>query len=232
MQVTHRRARVLVATDSHSPCFIDDCSSHTRALVAAHTLLIYFPPPTADRRADSRLRARGVARAALHDAAARRVSPSRASRTANTHPSLSSHMFAIATRAPSTSTRRVVGAKTRVKPTRSVVRCAARARGDGGVGACDRRKALGAMLALALAANPTQRARAADDDASFSSKLSAKEAQKAKILADARAKAQAQAAPAPSAAKAPTSAAMFMTDDPGRGGGPDAPNVAVKADGE
>jgi hypothetical protein len=28
-------------------------------------------------------------------------------------------------------------------------------------------------------------------------------------------------------APAPTNAAMFMTEDPGRGGGPDAPNVAA-----
>ena len=88
--------------------------------------------------------------------------------------------------------------------------------------------ALSAFAVVSTTMTPLGAAFAGDDDASFTSKLSAKEQKKAEILAAARAKAQAQAAtPVVKEAPAPTNAAMFMTEDPGRGGGPDAPNVAV-----
>ena len=88
--------------------------------------------------------------------------------------------------------------------------------------------ALSAFAVVSTTMTPLGAAFAGDDDASFTSKLSAKEQKKAEILAAARAKAQAQAVtPVVKEAPAPTNAAMFMTEDPGRGGGPDAPNVAV-----
>jgi hypothetical protein len=88
--------------------------------------------------------------------------------------------------------------------------------------------AMSAFAVVSTTMTPLGAAFAGDDDASFTSKLSAKEQKKAEILAAARAKAQAQAAtPVVKEAPAPTNAAMFMTEDPGRGGGPDAPNVAA-----
>ena len=87
----------------------------------------------------------------------------------------------------------------------------------------DRRAATAAIVGALLAATPSARA---GDEGSYTSKVSAKEARKAEILAAARAKAAANAS-APEAPKAElTNAEMFRTDDPGRGGGPDAPRTA------
>jgi len=90
-------------------------------------------------------------------------------------------------------------------------------------------------VALGVVLDPTRAARAGDDE-SFDAKLSAKEARKAQILAEARAKASANAAPSASASApvrerdGPASADFFTPagGDPGRGGGPDAPNTAPR----
>ena len=80
----------------------------------------------------------------------------------------------------------------------------------------------GALATVALDA----RAKGDDEDKSYAGKLSARDARRAEILAAARAKAQAQAASPVPASDDPKNADMFMTEDPGRGGGPDAPNTA------
>lgn len=88
----------------------------------------------------------------------------------------------------------------------------------------DRRAATAAIVGVFLAATPL--GARAGDEGSYTSKVSAKEARKAEILAAARAKAAANAS-APEAPKAElTNAEMFRTDDPGRGGGKDAPRTA------
>jgi len=88
----------------------------------------------------------------------------------------------------------------------------------------DRRAATAAIVGVFLAATPL--GARAGDDGSYTTKVSAKEARKAEILAAARAKAAANAS-APEAPKAElTNAEMFRTDDPGRGGGPSAPRTA------
>lgn len=160
----------------------------------------------------------------------RRTSPSLVAHT-RAH---ESHMFAIAPRAsPAVAAHAPTQARTRVKKRSHGFR-AASARDDAraSVVVVDRRtmlaNALSAFAVVSTTMTPLGAAFAGDDDASFTSKLSAKEQKKAEILAAARAKAQAQAAtPVVKEAPAPTNAAMFMTEDPGRGGGPDAPNVAV-----
>ena len=146
---------------------------------------------------------------------------------------MSLHASAIVARVAKPSSRAPSSNSMTSRP-RAVVRCAARrARDDDD--ARDRRAFLrdAALSALALA---TGAARAGDDD-SYAGKLSAKEARKAEILAATRAKAQAQAASsaavssnggAQSALSEPTSATMFRTEDPGRGGGAGAPNVATR----
>lgn len=84
-----------------------------------------------------------------------------------------------------------------------------------------------AFSAAAVVVAAPARAGGNDDaDANFASKLSAKEARKAQILAEARAKAAAQASSTGGGASAPTNADFVVTGDPGRGGGPDAPNTA------
>lgn len=159
----------------------------------------------------------------------RRTSPSLVAHT-RAH---ESHMFVIAPRAsPAVAAHAPTQARTRVKKRSHGVR-AASARDDARASVVvDRRtmlaNALSAFAVVSTTMTPLGAAFAGDDDASFTSKLSAKEQKKAEILAAARAKAQAQAAtPVVKEAPAPTNAAMFMTEDPGRGGGPDAPNVAV-----
>lgn len=85
-----------------------------------------------------------------------------------------------------------------------------------------------AFSAAAVVASPARAGGNDDADANFASKLSAKEARKAQILAEARAKAAAQASSTGggSSSSAPTNADFVVTGDPGRGGGPDAPNTA------
>ena len=142
-------------------------------------------------------------------------------------------MFVIVPRAsPAVAAHAQTQAKTSAQKRSHGVRAAC-ARDDARVPVVvDRRtmlaNALSAFAVVSTTMTPLGAAFAGDDDASFTSKLSAKEQKKAEILAAARAKAQAQAAtPVVKEAPAPTNAAMFMTEDPGRGGGPDAPNVAV-----
>ena len=158
----------------------------------------------------------------------RRTSPSLVAHT-RAH---ESHMFVIAPRAsPAVAAHAPTQARIRAKKRSHGVRAASDARASVVV-VVDRRtmlaNALSAFAVVSTTMTPLGAAFAGDDDASFTSKLSAKEQKKAEILAAARAKAQAQAAtPVVKEAPAPTNAAMFMTEDPGRGGGPDAPNVAV-----
>lgn len=85
-----------------------------------------------------------------------------------------------------------------------------------------------AFSAAAVVAAPARAGGNDDADANFASKLSAKEARKAQILAEARAKAAAQASSTGggSGSSAPKNADFVVTGDPGRGGGPDAPNTA------
>mmetsp|Transcript_1527 Transcript_1527/g.5538 ORF Transcript_1527/g.5538 Transcript_1527/m.5538 type:complete len:153 (-) Transcript_1527:797-1255(-) len=142
-------------------------------------------------------------------------------------------MFVIVPRAsPTVAAHAQTQAKTSAQKRSHGVRAAC-ARDDARVPVVvDRRtmlaNALSAFAVVSTTMTPLGAAFAGDDDASFTSKLSAKEQKKAEILAAARAKAQAQAAtPVVKEAPAPTNAAMFMTEDPGRGGGPDAPNVAA-----
>lgn len=146
---------------------------------------------------------------------------------------MSLHASAIVARVAKPSSR-APSSNSKTSRPRAVVRCAARRARDGD-DARDRRAFLrdAALSALALA---TGAARAGDDD-SYAGKLSAKEARKAEILAATRAKAKAQAASsapvssndgAQSALSEPTSATMFRTEDPGRGGGAGAPNVATR----
>jgi len=119
----------------------------------------------------------------------------------------------------------VAGSRARGEPRRAAPR--ERANVDRFV--LDRRAIALSMFALSLSRPLNARA---DDDGSFSSKVNAKDARKAEILAAARAKAQAQAQAAPMASSktpAPTSAAMFITEDPGRGGGAGAPNIAPRS---
>ncbi|OUS43309.1 hypothetical protein BE221DRAFT_194722 [Ostreococcus tauri] len=75
------------------------------------------------------------------------------------------------------------------------------------------------LASITLAARS---ARAGDDD-SYASKLSAKERRKAEILAQAKEKARAQAATPAAPSAELQSAETFRTENPGRGGGSDAP---------
>jgi hypothetical protein len=126
----------------------------------------------------------------------------------------------------------VVGAQRKLRSTRArtsihVVASSARRDADDVV---DRRGFIATSFALAFSAVNAAPARAggndADADANFASKLSAKEARKAQILAEARAKAAAQASSTGGGSSAPKNADFVVTGDPGRGGGPDAPNTA------
>lgn len=126
----------------------------------------------------------------------------------------------------------VVGAQRKLRSTRArtsihVVASSARRDADDVV---DRRGFIATSFALAFSAVNAAPARAggndADADANFASKLSAKEARKAQILAEARAKAAAQASSTSGGSSAPKNADFVVTGDPGRGGGPDAPNTA------
>ena len=83
-----------------------------------------------------------------------------------------------------------------------------------------------AFSATAVVAAPARAGGNDDADENFASKLSAKEARKAQILAEARAKAAAQASSTGGGSSAPKNADFVVTGDPGRGGGPDAPNTA------
>lgn len=86
-----------------------------------------------------------------------------------------------------------------------------------------------AAFSVVVSAAPARAGGNDDADANFASKLSAKEARKAQILAEARAKAAAQASPTTGgsgSSSAPKNADFVVTGDPGRGGGPDAPNTA------
>ena len=126
----------------------------------------------------------------------------------------------------------VVGAQRKLRSTRArtsihVVASSARRDADDVV---DRRGFIATSFALAFSAVNAAPARAggndADADANFTSKLSAKEARKAQILAEARAKAASQASSTGGGSSAPKNADFVVTGDPGRGGGPDAPNTA------
>lgn len=128
----------------------------------------------------------------------------------------------------------VVGAQRKLRSTRArtsihVVASSARRDADDDV-VVDRRAFIATSFALAFSAVNAAPARAggndADADANFASKLSAKEARKAQILAEARAKAAAQASSTGGGSSAPKNADFVVTGDPGRGGGPDAPNTA------
>jgi len=120
---------------------------------------------------------------------------------------------------------------TRSRTKANVVAASARRDAVGAAADVDRRAFIATSLAAAFTNAGAAPARAGgndDADANFASKLSAKEARKSQILAEARAKAAAQASSTGGTpdASAPKNADFVVTGDPGRGGGPDAPNTA------